>query len=401
MIGSEILRNISHFYHECDKPTFWFGVLMMCRISGAFSIPQVVIYAGMVLYALFLLFQRRQGLYAPLVVFLIYIPLQLIVVNPNPIFKSWERYVLFLLMIICVSSLIEGAKTAGLRKKIFQIMLFFCIFLGVGSFFAKFLGINFMLPNERDYVFGVGTFGGLTTHSMTLGPIAGIGVIYGCYLSMRSEKPSKKRIYWMLTALCACAMFFSASRSALLATIGGSLVAIYRMKGAALKSFKTIVGIAFVGILSFPIWSGTLDAVIAKNNGNIAAGSMYSSREDRWVSRIDEFKSSPLFGVGFDAVDMKLSAKGGQVDVSTGTGEAGSSWLTLLSMTGVIGTLLLLPVFITSYTRVFKKKGMFGGLTCGVLTLFYIHMMAEGYIFYGGSPLAFMVWLTMAVAHDS
>ena len=226
MIGSEILRNISHFYHECDKPTFWFGVLMMCRISGAFSIPQVVIYAGMVLYALFLLFQRRQGLYAPLVVFLIYIPLQLIVVNPNPIFKSWERYVLFLLMIICVSSLIEGAKTAGLRKKIFQIMLFFCIFLGVGSFFAKFLGINFMLPNERDYVFGVGTFGGLTTHSMTLGPIAGIGVIYGCYLSMRSEKPSKKRIYWMLTALCACAMFFSASRSALLATIGGSLVAI-------------------------------------------------------------------------------------------------------------------------------------------------------------------------------
>ena len=323
---------------------------MMCRISGAFSIPQVVIYAGMVLYALFLLFQRRQGLYAPLVVFLIYIPLQLIVVNPNPIFKSWERYVLFLLMIICVSSLIEGAKTAGLRKKIFQIMLFFCIFLGVGSFFAKFLGINFMLPNERDYVFGVGTFGGLTTHSMTLGPIAGIGVIYGCYLSMRSEKPSKKRIYWMLTALCACAMFFSASRSALLATIGGSLVAIYRMKGAALKSFKTIVGIAFVGILSFPIWSGTLDAVIAKNNGNIAAGSMYSSREDRWVSRIDEFKSSPLFGVGFDAVDMKLSAKGGQVDVSTGTVEAGSSWLTLLSMTGVIGTLLLLPVFITSYT---------------------------------------------------
>ena len=42
-----------------------------------------------------------------------------------------------------------------------------------------------------------------------------------------------------------------------------------------------------------------------------------------------------------------------------------------------------------------------GALLCGVLTLFFVHMFAEGYIFAGGSFLAFMLWLTVGVATDS
>ena len=58
----------------------------------------------------------------------------------------------------------------------------------INHFFAKFLGINFMKTYTKDFVFQVGRFGGLTTHSMLLGPIAGIGALYMAFIAYLSRK---------------------------------------------------------------------------------------------------------------------------------------------------------------------------------------------------------------------
>ncbi len=59
-----------------------------------------------------------------------------------------------------------------------------------------------------------------------------------------------------------------------------------------------------------------------------------------------EFESSPLIGVGFDAIDLNLSSASGGYDKDSGMVESGSSWLIILSMTGLIGAILLFPVLL-------------------------------------------------------
>jgi len=328
--------------------------------------------------------------------FLIYVPVQLIIVQPDSIFKPWERFALFVFLMICVSPLIRSDELSAYRIKIFEISAIFCVFLGVGSFFARFLGINYSMHGRMDFLLNVGVFGGLTRHSMLLGPIAGIGSIYCIWKGMLL----KDKLYWILGAFCLIAVMFSASRSSLMASIAGLTIVIYKLSHSGAGFVKICVAITLIGAISFPIWGQALDSVIMKNEANIAAGSALSSRDALWDARISEFKNSPVLGVGFDALDLGMARQVEGFDEQSGVVESGSSWLTILSMTGILGTVILIPFLIKTYVGVYRESDDYAALLCGVLTLFYVHMIAEGYIFFGGSMLAFLLWLTIGVSYD-
>ena len=210
----------------------------------------------------------------------------------------------------------------------------------------------------------------------------------------------RKWIYWVCAACCLFAVMFSASRAALMSSLAGIVVTLYKQSGATSRFIRMGVVLGLIFMVSYPVWGGALDAVKQKNEGNKKAGSVISSRENLWDARIAEFQSSPVLGVGFTAVDDAV--KGGTMpyDVNTGMVESGSSWLIILSMTGLIGSIFLLPLFVSSFFLVWRDPCSFSALISGVLVLFYVHMIAEGYIFYAGSLLAFMMWLTVGVAHD-
>lgn len=277
----------------------------------------------------------------------------------------------------------------------YKLLLIVCVIIGVGSFFARFLGINFMKTYTKDFVFQVGQFGGLTTHSMMLGPIAGIGALYMAYIAYLS----RKKLYWMLSSLSAISVLFSASRSALAAMVAGFTIMLFRLSGSLNKFAITSVICIMIGTASFPLWGSALDSVRAKNEANIKAGGAINSRETLWNARLNEFRNNPIVGVGFCAIDRTFS-KDENLDTRTGMVESGSSWLIILSMTGLVGAILLIPVFARSYLTAYRDEDSFSALVCGILTLFFVHMIAEGYIFYGGSQMAFMLWLTVGVAMD-
>lgn len=397
MIFTEIKDYIISFYRESNRPTFWFAVIVLSQLLAFIPhIPSSIIYVTFILYALYVLNQSDKTYYLPLLIFCVYIPIQLVVVQPDAIFRSWERFVLFALLLVCVSPLVIGEASIEYRKTIFRLSLVTCAFLGVGSFIARFIGLNYGSIHQTIHIYSVGTFGGLTSHSMLLGPIAGIGAVFCCWLSMTR----KYKIYWILSLACVFAVMFSASRSALMAVVAGVTVLIYKLSDSGTVFVKIVVGIILLGSVTFPIWGSALDAVIIKNQSNINAGGAYSSREALWQSRLLEFESSPVFGVGFDAVDVNIARSAGGYDTESGMVESGSSWLIILSMTGMIGLLIVFPVLFNAYKTVFTRKDEFSALVCGVLTLFYVHMIAEGYIFYGGSMLAFLLWITLGIAHD-
>lgn len=399
MSFADTIEEIKDFYRGCDKITFWFSLLVLTQLFGFIPYPpSILLYAAFGSYAAYTFLKGGAGFCMPLVLLLIYIPLELIMVNPNQMFKSWERFGLFAVLLICVSPLIKSEKTANNRLEIFQIVMIASCFVGVASFFCKFLGINYGI-SQRLALLNldiVGLFGGITRHSMILGPVAGMGCLYCVWKGY----VSKMKIWWFLSALCIGSVLFSASRSALMATLGATALLLYRLSGTSSKFIKTAIILTLLLSVTFPIWGFALDGVMEKNSLNIEAGSMSSSRDALWEARLSEFEKSPLWGVGFDAVDVNIASSAGGFDESTGMVESGSSWLIILSMTGLFGAVILIPFLAKTYIGVFKEDGEWSMLICAVLTLFYIHMLAEGYIYYGGSILAFLLWNTIGVAYD-
>lgn len=388
---------IVSFYRNSDRPTFWFSLIILSQLLAFIpSFPSMIIYAVFFVYACYIIHYPKEYYYRPLLAFIIYIPIQLLILEPNEMFRSWERFIFFTLLLICVSPLIVGINAINNRKTIFQISLVVCAIIGVGSFFARFLGVNYGAPNRTDYILAVGTFGGLTSHSMLLGPIAGVGAIFCCWLGYLR----KSRLYWVMAVLSVFSVMFSASRSSLIATIAAITILIYKLSQSATTFTKIIAGIVLMMSISFPFWGRALDSIIKKNELNIAAGSASSSRDALWEARVLEFKSEPMLGVGFDAINLDISRSTGGYDDRTGMVESGSSWLIILSMTGIIGAILIIPILVDAYKIVYQSPNINAALICSILTLFYIHMIAEGYIFYGGSMLAFLLWNTVGVACD-
>lgn len=393
---NEIRKSIVRFCRTCDKPTLFFALAAVNQVVGFTpGIPAVAYYAIMIGYALYCLSFMR-SFNAMLVAFLFYVPMNILVSQPDAIFRPWERYVLFSLMLAANSPLLQGGRNRHYRSMIFKIVLFSCAFLGAGSFFARFVGINYGSLGLQEIGTGVGLFGGLTLHSMLLGPIAGIGSLYMSMMWYRT----KRRIWLFFAVCCLLSVMFSASRSALMAAIAANVVMLYKMSGTGSRFAKYGMSAVIIGALSYPLWSGALDDVMAKQSANVEAGGTFESRSSKWEARVAEFKSSPLVGVGFAAVDLNNAKAMDDTNADSGVVETGSSWLCIFSMTGLIGALLLLPLFFTAFMTAWRSHAQYASVVVGMLVLFYVHMLAEGYALAGGSFLAFCLWLSVGLGYD-
>ena len=387
-----MLDNIKQTILSINRLTLFYALVGVLPVIGfAPQLPSIVVYLSAILYAAFCV-NKSRGVDGLVLALLIYIPIELLLAQPPGIFRPWPRYVLFSLLLMNVSPLLQSPILRQYREDIFQCMMWMCVFLGVGSFFAYFLGINFMKVGTGDYLLQSSLFGGLTTHSMMLGPIAGISA---CYLSNRALVRGKF-LDWIWVFISLFTVLLSASRSATMATIAGVAVTIY-YRSATVSKFAKYVIIAILTLaISSPLWDSAFEGVLEKNGSTSELN--YDSRAELWKERIAEFASSPLFGVGFCAIDTNASYG---LDISSGRVETGSSWLIVLSMLGIIGAFIVVPIILRSLVWVRKRQDDLKAVLAGVLMLFIVHMVAEGYIFAGGSFLAFMFWLTVGVATDT
>ena len=128
---------------------------------------------------------------------------------------------------------------------------------------------------------------------------------------------------------------------------------------------------------------------------------MFASREERWSHRINEFTNSPFVGIGFAAISPEYTD---EYNIELGIVEPGSSWLTVLSMIGIMGALPIILIIINTWNGL---KAIYNNntedysiLLSGLLSLFYVHLIAEGYIFAGGSFLCFLFWLTLGISYS-
>jgi hypothetical protein len=187
---------------------------------------------------------------------------------------------------------------------------------------------------------------GITSHAMLFGPIAGISVIY-----LLSKALVKKSLFhFALSAICYYACLTSLSRAAVVAaTFGAAAVLLLSIANPKFIKFGLIPS-ALIGII-FSIYSGLslegntndLTRVEAFSNKGIEA----SSREQLWETRISEFKTNPLLGLG---IGMS-SEYDRSVEGFAGSVEPGSAYLVVLSMTGIAGAIALIWITDRKFNR--------------------------------------------------
>ena len=326
--------------------------------------------------------------------FILYLPISLYLSNPIPIFRSWERLMAFMMLFIVASPLIQSVVARNLRRQTLKWILRFSVIISVICFFCYFLDINLFEDDYRetyydDYEEFIGHFSGITRHSMLLGPISSIATLY----LIDEVRKHRRYILLPLIVMTIGTLLFAASRLSIVAAIAGVVLTLLMKYGARMRIVKYALITCVVATMIYPWTKQYIKPVINKHE-NVETG-VYDTRTEKIEFRFSEFKKSPIVGIGFASIDPD-----GQddYDLVTGTIEPGSSWLAILSMTGIVGMILFIGIIVYSYYTI---KFTDSYLLPSLLFFFIIHMMAEGYVFSSGNTIGFILWLVIGNCYDS
>lgn len=312
-------------------------------------------------------------------------------VNDVPsFFKAWSRLGSFILL-----TLILGPTFSSKISTIFRIRVFSTLMILMTCATAS---SALMLLWGRGY--GAGDwFEGITVHSMIMGPIAAMGILYSFFqLQYRHKRKRVKLLCYLIIIGGLLCILQTGSRTSMIGTICAVSMFVYicNKQNFALLVRKYIWIILILGA-SFPAWNRYMDKLEEKNQGETTTINT-DSREIYWIQRLDEWKSSPIYGIGFSTVDA--AAEGSNLDTESGNVETGSSWLGVLSMTGILGFACIIIIFYHSFIviwRMSREQSKAAGYLLAIMLFFIVHMMAEGYVFAGGSFLNAQVWLLLGV----
>ena len=374
------------------------SIMFVMRAVGFGKALGTVIDSIIIFFASFSYITTSRSSCSKLVLlFLSYLLIAIPLANPAPVFQSYSRYLAFLLLLLSVSPLFESAKLRLFRMELLTYTTWIVAILSIGSFFCYFLGINLFKTEIDTYIGSGGLFGGLFNHSMMLGPLAGISACF--FFSQALKRNSYK--YYVLMIPCLGSVLFAASRGAFIATAVALLIQLVVCKGR--KAMKMVIIFSTFLVVSFPLWNSALDGLSQKQESRSGANlGAFDSRTSKFECRIDEFKAHPIIGVGFSAIDPNGNDSYGD----DGVIEPGSSWLSVLSMSGIIGAIFIICIlrnaFKSGIMRISDnmKDYDYSAFLLGGLSLFCIHLIIEGYIFAAGNFLCYYFWLFVGCSWD-
>lgn len=395
------MRAISKYVSRHGTWAFLFMVAMSTSLLGPLGKFSLLYPAALMVLPLNIpALKKINTLNAILFFLLAACAVSIVLANPAPIFRPWQRLGYFILLLFTVSPLVSSKQLDVFRIQAFEWCMKLCAFAGIASFFCYFLGINYMSSIINTNASSAGSFGGITPQSMLLGPVAGIALNWLLYKELK--KYFIQNIFSPLTLLmmaaCLCSMLLSSSRGAFLSTALTALYVLLMFMKIRISRAPQIVCALLLGLAAAsPLITSFAAGLQHKQQANVEAGSTFSSRERLWNDRIKEFQSSPIYGIGFS------SQKEIPIDIrtlNTGAVEPGTSYGAIFAMTGILGgipfLLILACCILKKPAASFGMHSMSPAQVC--LVFFGIHMTVEGYAFAAGSPLCALLWLSTGAA---
>jgi O-antigen ligase len=353
--------------------------------------PSAIYYGWFIFLALLVILRN---LYVnkinPTMVYFLAVCLLSIILNEiNPIFVPWQRFTGFVLFIIAVGPFFESEKTLLFRYKLFHYANYFIVTITITSF----LGYVF----RYTAFFNQSGFSGLTNQSMVLGPIAGFSMLISLYYLFNAKNKKQKVLLIAIIIISFLTCLLAASRGALFSLVVSSVFLIFITYRKSKRKFVTVFIVSAILILStFNFWLPYAENVILKNQSRVETDNILSGRETMWKDRIEDFKYSPIYGVGFASMKNDFNSK---INID-GTFEPGSGWLFILSSLGLLGfitfvILFIKPIIIMSLKM--KVPFAYSNLIVCILVFFIFHLLIEGYVLSTGGFLSFYIWLSIAM----
>jgi len=323
-----------------------------------------------------------------------------ILVNDIPVFfQPWLRLGIFSVTIFLVGPFINSPVSMKFRKMVFWYVQYLFVALTLLSLVGHFFGLS---------QFQQGYWCGITTHSMLLGMIAANAAIFLLY-----ELISRPDVHGKIRFILSGSLFISlllvlgaGSRAAFLACVAGIGVFCYIALQQHRKKFiNFFLPALLVLFCTYQIWTPFLDQMRRKNIYSLSTLNL-DTREDLWKKNWESFIRNPIFGVGFASIEVEPGTPAQGFSEHRGQVETGNSWLTVLSMTGILGGICIASIMLKTAAqlrRIIRAKNHIGALLTGLLVFYCVHMCAEGYIFAGGSVAFFNFWLLMGTtfAYDN
>jgi O-antigen ligase len=192
-----------------------------------------------------------------------------------------------------------------------------------------------------------------------------LGLIMGClcwpvllwrFILPGGRQGSPRR--FIPLCLCGVLLALSLSRASMIAA---SLASIFLLVGA--RRYRTLLlGVSLfaaillnVFLLAPDRFQSASDTLLYKRGEH---GNLMDSRQKPWERSLATFREHPWLGLGFGAADNSTDSRFTYVTQGHLTRERGSSYLTMLETTGVIGTLpcgLLILCLLWQVSRVFSR----------------------------------------------
>ncbi len=368
-------------------------MLALVGVNNAVSITPNIptnIYAFFFLFCFVVFFFKGKiTLFIPLVIFVFACGLSILVNNIPSYFNSELRFLSFLLIFSCLGPLFYNEKLAQFRIALFNYTTFFILIIVFVSVLGKLTGV-YSGTNPA-----TGLFQGITVHSMLLGPLAAIALLFSIWkiLGLKQNIKIKKK-YIFFACISFLCLLMASSRGALIGALVGILVFMATYYKEKKSGFLKMIFILVLLIVSTSgIWGSYADGLIKKNEANIESGGMDSSRSEIWGYRLTEFNESPVFGIGF------ATANYGLIDKETGQIEPGSAWGAIFAQIGLLGGLPFLFMVLYYAFFLYKHKDKFNSspLLIAFLSFFIVHWFVEGYMLGAGDFLFFYAWLLLGV----
>lgn len=388
---------LSSFFQRSaiEKAGMLIGFLVVENVITVLPNVGSLYYAFLLAALLYMLMKERVsvgllpmlGLYAVCLISLL--------VNDVPaVFRPYPRFLTYLMLTLLVSPAINNESFTRFRSQVFVTILKLLKYVVVASVIYAMMG--------GGYGMSATYFQGVTNHSMMLGPLSAVCALYTVYSMMANSYGRKQKVWHALILLLSLfCLLQAASRTAFLGTIVSMAVffAVYYRNSLG-KYLKTVIAVSVVLALSMPLWVRYMDKLEEKNSDQKELN--MSSREEHWKQRLKEFRGSPFWGIGFVSVDV--TSKSGSIYSADGKVETGSSWLCILSMTGLFGFAAFLAVFLVVLKRawqIWSDTPLLSALFVSVLCFVSFHMSAEGYVYSCGALFCIFLWLLFGVIYGA
>lgn len=377
----------------------WFElVITFCLFSNLYpySLPSYLYFVGIVLM-LYKMMRYKVGFVGRNAVYVLFICVILLSTIINMVFDI--RPLLYIAILFVSAPFVTSVRWHLYKKKLMH-----NIFIGfactvVLSLIAKAMGVNYQvtlrLGESMELYGGVDEFSGFAKFPMWNSAAAAVSMLYFAYLLFRNgDGKYKARLFYVamfLASMYVC--LISASRSAFGLAAILSVVLLKWLSPNFGKVAKYVVVFGIIGVLSFPFFMSSAERMIQKQETQKETG--MTSRDILWSQRMAEFRSSPVYGVGF-------AVQGVGDNQIVGRGESGSSWLAILAQTGIVGFFLALILWCNTFTRVSLIRYAPENILIYVLFLFFtVHSILEGYMFQGGWYMCVICWMTVGIVTEA